>query len=211
MSFLFFLTLNLSLPIYLRLKKPSIPFYARGVGFLEDLFVSLELFLLTGISIPLAAIMGLFIHLVLLLDDRLFQTMHLRLKFSHLRHAMSYYSSVKELGLKKLIGGALAILGLHVVGYLTIYRQFHATISLGGGVAILATGIGAFLFSKKIPQKLGFEVSNLFFGLQMRCFQGREKKAAAGSLTFPLESFQFLDENYPLLRVTQTISGRKAV
>ena len=46
MPVLFFFILNLSLPLYLRLKQRSVSFYARGIGFLEDIFIVLELFLI---------------------------------------------------------------------------------------------------------------------------------------------------------------------
>ena len=119
-ALLLFLTLNLSVPLYLRLRQPSVPFYARGIGFLEDIFIVLELFLLTAVSAWLAALVGLLIHLVLMLDSALFKQMQLKLRFSylvHLQHAGSFYSSAKELGLKKLMGSALAILALHGMGY----------------------------------------------------------------------------------------------
>src|ERR1700733_11633471 len=93
---LLFFTLNLSVPLYLRLRQQSTPLYARGIGFLEDIFIVLELFLLTAVSIPLAAVAGLLIHWVLVLDSALFKQMQLRLRFSyliHLRHAGSFYSS----------------------------------------------------------------------------------------------------------------------
>src|SRR3569832_1714679 len=99
----FFLILNLFVPIILRLffSKPA-PFYVRLIGFLEDVFVVVEVFLLSFISLELAAIGGCLVHLVLTFDSFLFQKMQLRLTFvhfSHLRHLKSLYPSAKALGL----------------------------------------------------------------------------------------------------------------
>jgi phosphoglycerol transferase MdoB-like AlkP superfamily enzyme len=212
MPFLFFLTLNLSVPLYLRLKQPSVPLYARAIGFIEDLFVALELFLLTVISVKAAAVLGFLIHLVLMLDSTLFKQMQLRLRFSyliHLKHANTYYSSAKELGLKDLIRGAFAILALHTAGYFMVYRHFQGAISLIDGAIIAGIGALAFLCARWMPKKLAYAVNNLFFVEQMRFFQIREKKPTVSSLTFPLESFHLLDENYPLWRITKSFQGEK--
>ncbi len=212
MAFLLFFTLNLSVPLYLRLKKSPVPLYARGVGFLEDLFITLELFLLAVVSLQLAAITGFLIHLVLLLDSALFNQMQLKLRFSyliHLQHAGSFYSSAKELGLKKLISGAFAILALHTIGYLTVYRHFNAAFSLLEGASVLIVGALAFLLTQRLPKKIRYGVDNFFFQLQMKIFQRKEKPRAAASLKFPLESFHLLDENYPLWRLTKGFEGGK--
>jgi phosphoglycerol transferase MdoB-like AlkP superfamily enzyme len=210
-ALLLFFTFNLSVLLYLRLRQPSIPFYARGVGFLEDLFIVLELFLLASVSIPLAALVGFLIHLVLLLDSALFNQMQLKLRFSyliHLQHAGSFYSSAKELGLKRLISGAFAILALHSLGYFVVYRHFDAAVSLVDGVVVLGVGAVAFLLTKQLPKKISYGVDNFFFHLQMKIFQRKEKRKAA-SLTFPNESFHLLDKNYPLWRWTKGFEGEK--
>jgi phosphoglycerol transferase MdoB-like AlkP superfamily enzyme len=210
-ALLLFFTLNLSVPLYLRLRQPTIPFYARGVGFLEDLFIVMELFLLAAVSIPLAALVGFLIHLVLLLDSALFNQMQLKLRFSyliHLQHAGSFYSSAKELGLKKLIGGAFAILALHSIGYFVVYRHFDAAVSFVDGAIVLGIGAVAFLLTKQLPRKMSYGIDNFFFHLQMKILQRKEKRKAA-SLTFPLESFHLLDENYPLWRLTKGFKGEK--
>lgn len=207
MAFLLFLTLNLSVPLYLRLKKSPVPFYARGVGFLEDLFIVLELFLLASVSLPLAALIGFLIHTVLLLDSMLYNQMQLKLRFSylmHLRHAGSFYSSAKELGLKKWVRGSFAILALHSLGYFVVYHPFE--VFLLDGVIVLGVGVLAFLLTKRLPKKMSYAIENFFFHLQV--FQRKEKQAAV-SLKFPLESFHLLDENYPLWRLTKGFKGEK--
>ncbi len=207
MAFLLFLTLNLSVPLYLRLKQKSLPFYARGVGFLEDLFIVLELFLLASLSLELAALVGFLIHIVLLLDSMLFNQMQLKLRFSylmHLRDAGSLYCSAKELGLKKWASGSFAILVLHCLGYFVAYRPFE--VSLLDGAMTLGVGALAFLLTRRLPKKLSYGVENFFFHLQI--FHRKEKLAGA-SLTFPLESFHLLDENYPLWRLTKGFKGEK--
>ncbi len=209
MSFLFFLILNLSVPLYLRLKKPSVPFYARWVGLLEDFFIVLELLWIAAISIPVAAVLGLCIHLVLLLDSILFRQMQLRWKFSylvHLPHAGSFYSSAKELGLGRLIGGAAAILGLHVFGYFTVYRHFEG-ISLLQGVLTIGVGAAAFLRARAMPKKIAYVFNNIFFDLQM--VQSKKKEAASSIAISSSESFRLLDENYPLWRFTKGFTGEK--
>jgi len=213
MAMLFFFILNLSVPLYLRFRQPSIPFYARGIGFLEDLFIVLELFLLTAVSVPLVAVLGLFIHLTLLLDTLLFRQMHLRLRFSHLshlQHARSLYPSAKELGLSRLIGGAFAIFALHLAGYFTVYRHFHAAVSLVDAGVALVIGAIAILAAKKMPKKMAYAVNNLFFDVQLRVFQrNKEKNLTVPTPAFSLESFELLDENYPLWRLTKGFSGEK--
>ncbi len=210
MTLLLFLTLNLSIPLYLRLRQPSIPLYAQAIGFLEDIFIGLELFLLTGVSVWLAALMGLLIHLVLMLDSALFKRMQLKLRFSylvHLQHAGSFYSSAKELGLKKLMGSALALLPLHGVGYYIVYRHFNAAVSLLDGAIVLGIGAAAYLLSKRLPKKISYAVNNFFFHLQI--LQRKQKQSPAASLKFPLEFFHPLDENYPLWRLTKGFEGEK--
>ena len=210
MAFLLFLALNLSVPLYLRLQKSPIPLYARGIGFLEDLFIVLELFLLATVSIPLAVSLGLLIHLGLIFDHALFTQMQLRLRFSylsHLRYASSFYSSAKELGLKSLIGSSCVLIAGHTVGYFIVYRHFDAHFSLIEAAALLCVGGAAVLFSKRLPKKIGYAVDNLFFTAQM--FQKREPKAAATSHTFPNETFHLLDKNYPLWRLTKGFEGEK--
>ena len=207
MPVLFFFILNLSLPLYLRLKQRSVSFYARGIGFLEDIFIVLELYLIAFVSVPLAALLGLFIHLVLFLDSVLFKQMQLRFQFSylkHFRHAGSYFSSAKALGLKNLIGGFLAILALHCGGYFFIYR-LQASIPL---LELLCVGAIAFFAARRLPKKVAYEINNLFFSAQLKLFAKREKTEAS-SWTFPLESFHLLDENYPLLRLTKGFTGKK--
>jgi arylsulfatase A-like enzyme len=206
-AFLLFLTLNLSVPLYLRLKKSSVPIYARGVGFLEDLFIVLELLLLASISLELASLLGFLIHIVLLLDSMLFNQMQLKLRFSylmHLRHAGSFYSSAKELGLKKWVRGSFAILALHSLGYFVVYSPFE--VSLLDGAIVLGVGALAFLLARRLPKKMRYAIENFFFHLQI--FQTKEKQAAV-SLKFPLESFHLLDENYPLWRLTKGFKGEK--
>lgn len=171
----------------------------------------MELFLLAAVSIPLAALVGFLIHLVLLLDSALFNQMQLKLRFSyliHLQHAGSFYSSAKELGLKKLIGGAFAILALHSIGYFVVYRHFDAAVSFVDGAIVLGIGAVAFLLTKQLPRKMSYGIDNFFFHLQMKILQRKEKRKAA-SLTFPLESFHLLDENYPLWRLTKGFKGEK--
>jgi phosphoglycerol transferase MdoB-like AlkP superfamily enzyme len=212
MSFLFFLTFNLSVPLYLRFKQRSIPFYARGVGFLEDFFIILELFLVASISISLAVVTGLLLHLVLMLDSILYKQMQLRLRFSyliHLRHAGSFYSSAKELGLKKLIGSALGILALHSAGYFTVYRRFDAEVSLLDGAIFLGVGAIALVLAKSLPKKTGYAVDNLFFSQQIKIFQKKAERLSSASLSFPKESFRLLDESYPLWRMTKGFEGEK--
>jgi len=137
--------------------------------------------------------------------------MQLKLRFSyliHLQHAGSFYSSAKELGLKKLIRGAFAILALHTIGYFVVYRHFEAAVSLVDGAIVLGVGAVTFLLTKQLPKKMSYGVGNFFFHLQMKIFQRKEKRKAA-SLTFPNESFHLLDENYPLWRLTKGFEGEK--
>ncbi|HEX2579868.1 MAG TPA: sulfatase-like hydrolase/transferase [Rhabdochlamydiaceae bacterium] len=202
MSFLFFLALNLSVPIYLRLKKPSVSLYARAVGFLEDFFIVLELSLLKGIAV---LIVGCLIHCVLMFDHVLFMQMGLRLRFSHLlhlRYAGSFYSSAKELGLKRLLGCFCSVIALHTMGYFTIDRPFD--VSVWG---VLGVGAATVLFASRLPKHLRYAVDNFFFDLQW--LWRKEKQKSGGSLPFPLELSQSLDENYPLWRLTKKFQGEK--
>ncbi|HEX4839572.1 MAG TPA: sulfatase-like hydrolase/transferase [Rhabdochlamydiaceae bacterium] len=205
MRFLLFLALNMSVPVYLRLKKPSVSLYALAVGFLEDFFIVLELSLLMTLSVPVAALMGCLIHCVLMLDHALFMQMGLRLRLSHLlhlRYARSFYSSAKELGLKKVAGSFCGVIVLHTVGYFTVDRFFDVSVW-----AVLGIGAATFLLASRLPKHLRYEVDNFFFDLQV--FQRKVKREKAVSLTFPLETYQLLNENYPLWRLTKGFQGEK--
>jgi arylsulfatase A-like enzyme len=189
---LYFFLLNLSLPVCLRIFcSKSVPFYARWIGFIEDLFVVLELFLLMSLSVPLAAILGCLIHFFLIVDSFLFYKMRLRINlsyFSHLHHVKSLYPSAKELGFNRLLPAGLIVLSGHLVGYLFFYR--HLDVSLFSLILTLAVGVIAALGSRLLPKNIAYSANNILFEAQTNLFSKRKK------------AIDPLLENYPLWRWT---------
>lgn len=95
----------LILPLILRFFRP-LPFYTQLIGFLGDLFVAFEIYLIFPKHVTIMA------QLFLLLDAFLYHKMHIRLRLrdcSHLRHAKTLYHSAQELGLKKFLGAAVLV------------------------------------------------------------------------------------------------------
>lgn len=188
MRAVYFFILNLSMPICLRFffSKPSTALYARWVGFLEDLFVVLELALCVSISAVFAAFLGCFIHLFLIVDCFLFRRMQLRINlsyFSHLHHVKSLYPSAKELGAGRLLPIGILVLMCHLGGYFFIYRQME--ISLVYAVLTLGVGALAALGAKFLPKSTAYSVSNTLFEEQrkfiQRLFSKRKKMSDAGA------------------------------
>jgi arylsulfatase A-like enzyme len=194
----YFFILNLSVPICLRVffSKPSTAVYARWVGFLEDLFVVLELSLCVSISAAFAAFLGCFIHLFLIVDCFLFHRMQLRINlsyFSHLHHVKSLYPSAKELGAGRLLPIGILVSICHLGGYFFIYREMEISFVC----AALTLGIGALaaLGSKFLPKSTAYSVGNILFEEQrkfiQRLFSKQKKTIDAGAEFFSRKASPF--------------------
>jgi len=194
---LYFFLLNLSLPVCLRIFcSKSVPFYARWIGFLEDLFIVLELFLMMSLSVHMAVFLGCFIHFFLIIDCFLFYKMQLRINlsyFSHLHHVKSLYPSAKELGFSRWLPAGLIIFAGHLAGYFFFYR--HVDVSLFSAVLTLAVGMIAVIGGRLLPKNIAYSVNNILFEAQMKLFSKRKK-----ALDSPIE-------NYPLWKWTSGSAG----
>ena len=133
--------LNASVLLFLRLffRPKAFPFYTVLLGYLGDLFLISTIFFL--FPIKMALILGLFLQLLTVLDQFLYQKLEIRFKlsyFSHLIHPRAFFHSAKDLGLGQFLAVATAVIGANLL----FFKQEPVVFSVGvplilGGLTIL--------------------------------------------------------------------------
>ena len=133
--------LNASVLLILRLlfRPKAFPFYTVLLGYLGDLFLISTIFFL--FPIKMALILGLFLQLLTVLDQFLYQKLEIRFKlsyFSHLIHPRAFFHSAKDLGLGQSLAVATAVIGANLL----FFKQEPVVFSVGvplilGGLTIL--------------------------------------------------------------------------
>jgi arylsulfatase A-like enzyme len=130
--------LNASVLLFLRIffRSKAFPLYTVFLGYLGDLFIISVIFFVFPLKI--AALLGLFLQLLTVLDRFLYQKLQLRFKFSylsHLFHPRALFHSVKEMGLSQFIGLSVGVIGLNIV----FFQQ--SSLSFSGLVPLILGGL----------------------------------------------------------------------
>jgi arylsulfatase A-like enzyme len=166
-----FLLLNLSVPLLIRFffSKPSI---SGCIGFLQDLFIALELFLLLSFSAAITALFGFLCQVIWVLDFFLYRKMHLRMRlgyFYHLRHPRSLVHSAEELGLHRFLGCAALLGALQILGVLFFYDRL--SISWIEAACVSGVGVLAAWGAHELPPETAYRVNSPLFQEQIDLFR----------------------------------------